>query len=141
MSMRAGHIMRHKDETGVSGTGRVAEWIEYSDGFVVVRWLSNMASTNMYQNMKQAEQIHGHEGRTVFIVDWEEPPPAPPEPEESEEDTEEEGEPSLEDLEEEDPEEEVEEEEPVEDDSEEPEKTPRKKKTTSRKAPNGKEKK
>lgn len=75
MSMRAGHILRHEDESGVSGTGRVAEWIEYSDGAVVVRWISATASTNIYQNMKQAVSIHGHEGKTVFVTDWEEPDP------------------------------------------------------------------
>lgn len=79
MSMRAGHIWRQADETGVSGTGRVAEWIEYTDGFVVVRWMSNMASTNLYQNMKQAESVHSHGGKTAFVVDWKEPAPNPAE--------------------------------------------------------------
>ena len=86
MSIRVGHIMRHEDESGVSGIGRVAEWIEYSDGEVVVHWLSHTPSTNHYRNMKQVEGIHGHDGKTEMVVDWEEPRPDP-DPSEEVEDT------------------------------------------------------
>lgn len=72
--MRAGSFQRDEDVNGVSGTGRVAEWAEFSDGCVVVRWVSNMASTNVYQNAKQAESIHGHGGRTKMVVEWEAAP-------------------------------------------------------------------
>ena len=82
MSIRVGHILRHEDESGVSGVGRVAEWIEYSDGEVVVHWLSHTPSTNHYRNMKQVEGIHGHWGKTEMVVDWEEPRPELPDPEE-----------------------------------------------------------
>lgn len=75
MSMRVGHILRHEDESGVSGTGVVAEWIEYSDGEVVVHWLSHTPSTNHYRNIKQLEQIHGHGGKTEMVTIWEEPKP------------------------------------------------------------------
>lgn len=77
MSIRVGHIFRHEDDSGISGTGRVAEWIEYSDGEVVVHWLSHTPSTNHYRNMKQVEAIHGHNGKTKLVVDWEEPKPEP----------------------------------------------------------------
>lgn len=66
-AMRIGSFIRDEDVNGVSGTGRVAEWVEFSDGTVVVRWLSNQASTNIYQNAKQAEGIHGHNGRTRMV--------------------------------------------------------------------------
>lgn len=69
-SMRTGCFQRDEDETGVSGVGRVAEWVEFSDGSVVVRWISNQASTNVYQNAKQAEAIHGHNGKTRMITEW-----------------------------------------------------------------------
>ncbi len=94
MSIRTGHILRHDDESGVSGVGRVAEWVEFSDGEVVVHWLSHTPSTNHYRNMKQVEAIHGHGGKTEIVVDWEEPKP---EPESEDEETE----TSLENLEEE----------------------------------------
>jgi hypothetical protein len=65
--LRAGYVERAEDESGVSGTGRVAEWVEYTDGVVVVRWLSNLASTNVHPNMKAAEMVHGHQGKTNFV--------------------------------------------------------------------------
>lgn len=73
MSMRVGHIVRHEDESGISGTGIVAEWVEYSDGEVVVHWLSHTPSTNHYRNFKQVDKIHGHGGKTELIVIWEQP--------------------------------------------------------------------
>lgn len=75
MNIRVGHLLRNEDESGVSGIGRVAEWVEFSDGEVVVHWLSHTPSTNHYRNMKQVESIHGHGGSTEIIVDWEEPHP------------------------------------------------------------------
>lgn len=68
--MRMGSFQREDDVNGVSGTGRVAEWVEFSDGTVVVRWLSNQASTNIYQNAKQADSIHGHNGRTSMVEEF-----------------------------------------------------------------------
>lgn len=100
MSMRVGHIQRHEDESGVSGVGRVAEWIEYSDGEVVVHWSSSTPSTNHYRNMKQVEAIHGHNGKTELVVDWVEPKPDPEDDEEeTSEETEEESEEESEETE------------------------------------------
>ena len=73
MGIKVGHIFRREDESGISGTGRVAEWVEYSDGEVVVHWLSHTPSTNHYRNMKQVDAVHGHSGKTEIVVDWEEP--------------------------------------------------------------------
>jgi hypothetical protein len=69
---RAFHFERVSDETGVSGTGRVAEGFEFSDGSCVVRWLSHTPSWNIYENIKQVEQIHGHGGKTRLVFDWDE---------------------------------------------------------------------
>lgn len=126
MSIRVGHILRHEDESGVSGTGIVAEWIEYSDGEVVVHWLSHTPSTNHYRNFKQVDYIHGHGGKTEMVVVWEEPKPDPKETpsEEGEEGTTEVGE--LEEA----PEPEAEAEEKPEE-----EKPPAKKKPTRKAAP------
>ena len=65
--LRAGYVEREEDASGVSGVGRVAEWVEYTDGVVVVRWISNLASTNVHPNMKAAEMVHGHQGKTAFV--------------------------------------------------------------------------
>lgn len=42
------HLRRMKDDTGVSGTGVVAQGVRFMDGTVVVRWLGTLASTNCY---------------------------------------------------------------------------------------------
>lgn len=75
MTIKVGHILRHEDESGISGTGVVAEWVEYSDGEVVVHWISNTPSTNHYRNLKQVEAIHGHGGKTEMVTIWEQPRP------------------------------------------------------------------
>lgn len=128
MSIRVGHILRHEDESGVSGTGIVAEWIEYSDGEVVVHWLSHTPSTNHYRNFKQVDAIHGHGGKTEMVVVWEGPKPDPEEApsEEGEEGTTEVG--DLEEAPEPEPEPEAEEK-PGD------EKPPAKKKSTRKAAP------
>lgn len=62
-------VYRKEDETGISGTGEVAEGIEFSDGTVAVHWLSHTASTGIYGNMKQFNTLHGHDGKTHIAWD------------------------------------------------------------------------
>ena len=81
MAIRVFHLVRDEDESGVSGTGTVAEVFEASDGTCIVRWLSNMSSTNIYSNFKQVDQIHGHGGKTRLVLVYDETPPEEPEPE------------------------------------------------------------
>jgi hypothetical protein len=40
MSTRVGHIIKHEDVHGVSGTGKVAEVFEASNGKAILVWLS-----------------------------------------------------------------------------------------------------
>lgn len=72
--IRTFHFERAEDVNGVSGVGRVAEGIEFSDGTVVVHWLSHTPSTNIYHNAKQVDLIHGHQGRTKIVWHDELPP-------------------------------------------------------------------
>lgn len=58
------HLVRTEDYSGVSGTGVVAEGIEFSDGVCVMRWLTETASLGTYDNIDDINTIHGHEGRT-----------------------------------------------------------------------------
>jgi hypothetical protein len=62
-------IVRDEDESGISGIGVVAEGVEFTDGVVIVHWLSHTPSTNIYANMKQCTDIHGHGGKTRIV--WE----------------------------------------------------------------------
>lgn len=53
-------MIRGADESGVSGTGKVLEGVEFSDGTVVVRWLTEKqaSSTAVYGSMRDFELIH-----------------------------------------------------------------------------------
>ena len=65
MGARLFVLDRTNDETGVSGTGMVAEGVEFSDGTAVLRWRSHIASTAVYDSIRSLESIHGHGGKTI----------------------------------------------------------------------------
>lgn len=59
------HLMREQDFTGVSGTGRVAEGVEFSDGVCAMHWIVPPAkSTAFYTSVDDLIKIHGHDGRS-----------------------------------------------------------------------------
>ena len=65
--MRTFNLQRDDDETGISGTGVVAQGIEFDDGTVAMRWLTSTASFGLYDNIEELVIIHGHEGRTYPV--------------------------------------------------------------------------
>ena len=65
--MRRFYIQRDEDESGVSGTGKVAEGVEFEDGVVVMQWLSHKPSVTIFRNVKHLRDIHGHGGKTTII--------------------------------------------------------------------------
>lgn len=67
-TMRRFYLKRLEDESGVSGSGRVAEGIEFSDGTCTINWLTHTACHGIYKNIKQLIAIHGHGGKTV--IEW-----------------------------------------------------------------------
>ncbi len=66
--MRRFILNRLVDESGVSGTGKICEAVEFSDGSVALRWISDLSSTAIYKNMYDVVAIHGHDGKTT--VEW-----------------------------------------------------------------------
>ena len=62
--MRRFVLERHEDVSGVSGTGIVAEGVEFSDGTAVVRWRGEHSSTVLWPSIRSVKIIHGHDGRT-----------------------------------------------------------------------------
>lgn len=66
------HLQRDVDETGVSGTGRVAEGVIFRNGYVALTWLTQVTSVVFYPSFEAVEQIHGHGGKTRVIVSDEE---------------------------------------------------------------------
>lgn len=71
--MRRFELHRDEDVTGVSGTGLVAEGIEFSDNSVVVRWIGNWPTSVVFHDrgIESVDAIHGHNGvtRIIFLDD------------------------------------------------------------------------
>lgn len=75
--MRRFVLFRKQDVSGVSGTGVIAEGIQFSDGVVALRWIvspgskghGNPTSVVFHDNgIESVRTIHGHEGNTE--VQW-----------------------------------------------------------------------
>jgi hypothetical protein len=58
-------LYRTEDVSGISGTGVVAEGIRFSDGTVVLRWVTgDHRSTVVWPDIESVKAIHGHGGAT-----------------------------------------------------------------------------
>jgi hypothetical protein len=62
------HLQRDTDHTGASGTGRVADGVQWPDGTVTVRWIHAHASTVQWDSIHDAITVHGHDGSTR--IEW-----------------------------------------------------------------------
>ncbi len=62
-------LNRHKDLSGVSGEGIVAQGVIFENGQVVMRWRGRHSSLVIYDNIKQVDAIHGHRGLTDIVYD------------------------------------------------------------------------
>jgi hypothetical protein len=74
--LRRFQVYRSKDVTGLSGTGIVADGIEFPDGTCAVRWREVTgehydrgvrATTVIFANATAVEALHGHNGATVLV--------------------------------------------------------------------------
>lgn len=68
------HLQRTVDVSGVSGTGRVADGVQWADGTVSIRWTGPMPSTVFWHSLANALHVHGHGGATRIVWDDPEPP-------------------------------------------------------------------
>ena len=66
-------LERFTDSTGISGTGTVAEGVEFSDGTVVMRWLQTATAraaagvrptTVLHEDIASVVALHGHGSNT-----------------------------------------------------------------------------
>lgn len=57
-------LYRRRDATGISGTGVVAEGIEFRDGVCAYRWLTAPGTTQIAGQVEDIRHIHGHSGGT-----------------------------------------------------------------------------
>jgi hypothetical protein len=60
-------LLRHKDMSGISGTGPVAEGVQFSDGACYISWLTAHNSEGRYSSIQVLLDIHGHDGNTEVI--------------------------------------------------------------------------
>jgi len=63
------YLYRKEDESGVSGTGRVAQGFVADNGRVALFWLSDHPSVTVYDNIGEVRAIHGHEGKTELKME------------------------------------------------------------------------
>ena len=68
--MRLFQLVRDEDVTGVSGTGVIAEGVEFSGGVVVLQWLTKWPTSVVFHDrgIESVEAIHGHGGATR--IEW-----------------------------------------------------------------------
>jgi hypothetical protein len=62
-------LMRDEDETGVSGTGVVAEGVLFSGDVAALRWTSQWPTSVVFHDrgMEAVEAVHGHGGKTRIV--------------------------------------------------------------------------
>lgn len=59
-------MVRHSDPSGISGVGLVAYGVQFDDGHVAVRWVSESPSTSLWDDVDDLMAVHGHRGATVL---------------------------------------------------------------------------
>ena len=70
------YFLRNVDVHGKSGTGLVADGIQFGDGRCAIRWRTETASTTLFDSAAELDRIHGHGGKSAIIwVDPEQPAP------------------------------------------------------------------
>ena len=67
--MKIFYLNRTEDESGVSGTGRIAQGFIFDNGKVCLTWLSEHPSVTVYDNIGEVRAIHGHAGKTELIME------------------------------------------------------------------------
>ena len=66
--MQRFRLIRFVDSTGYSGTGSIVEGIIFSNGSVVIRWLTETSSIGIYDSIESFLSIHGHGGNSVIEI-------------------------------------------------------------------------
>tara|TARA_A200000159_G_C7193685_1_gene284853 strand:+ start:446 stop:769 length:324 start_codon:yes stop_codon:yes gene_type:complete len=62
--MKMFYLNRIEDDSGISGTGRVAQGFIFDNGKVALTWLSEHPSVTIYDNIGEVRAIHSHGGNT-----------------------------------------------------------------------------
>jgi hypothetical protein len=65
--MRFFELYRTEDESGISGTGIVAEGVVFWNGKCALAWKTQYTSVAIYDDIATLEKIHGHDGKTRVV--------------------------------------------------------------------------
>lgn len=60
-------LERDLDETGISGTGRVVEGVQFSDGHCAYRWCTGSVTGQYADSIEIIRAVHGHGGKTRVV--------------------------------------------------------------------------
>ena len=68
--MKRFQLNRKVDVSGISGTGIVAQGVDFGE-YTVLYWTPEMtrlkvAGLGIYHSLEEVEKIHGHDGKTVI---------------------------------------------------------------------------
>jgi len=66
--MKRFYLQRNDDESGISGVGKVAEGVIFTNGRCSMSWLTQISSTGFYDSIEQLIHIHGHGGKTKVVM-------------------------------------------------------------------------
>lgn len=66
--VRRFYLKRKVDDSGVSGTGRVAVGVVWPSGKVTLEWLSEITSHEDHNSVDECIAVHGHGDHTM--VEW-----------------------------------------------------------------------
>ena len=67
--MKMFYLKRVEDESGVSGTGRIAQGFVFDNGKVALTWLSEHPSVTVYDSIGEVTAVHGHGGKTEVVME------------------------------------------------------------------------
>jgi hypothetical protein len=69
--MRKFQLHRDVDPTGIAGTGIVAQGVEFDDGTVALRWLTEWPTSVVFHDrgMEAVLKVHGHGGQTRVVFE------------------------------------------------------------------------
>ena len=65
--MKLFELRRTEDESGVSGTGTVAQGVIFDNGWCALTWLTEHTSVAFYTSIEEVVAIHGHGGKTKVV--------------------------------------------------------------------------
>lgn len=66
-TMRVYDFVRTHDVSGVSGIGKVAEVVEFSNGRAVMNWTREPHATTVYMSLGDLLSVHGHGGASKLV--------------------------------------------------------------------------